>query len=224
MDPQLVRERTQISQPLRGEKRGNPTRHVRLALGVHGSTCRLLPTLCASGSLGVWQGRRGIATPHRPTGLCQVARPSFPPSSCWHSFRRRTAESIGAHGTLCLRSWLRRRPSLTARGRNASQASMARTSITSLSTLWRLAAKPARGQTCGQTCGLTCMQLSCMHASHEYNCIQKHTALAKSGEARSVTCDVSHICLRRRPKRVAHSDPGRRLRPVCRAPPSSDPY
>jgi len=37
----------------------------------------------------------------------------------------------------------------------------------------------------------TCMQLACMHASHEYTNIQEHTALAKSGEARSVTCDVS---------------------------------
>ena len=60
VDPQLVRERTQISQPLRGEKRGNPTRHVRLALGVHGSTCRLCVPLEAWAS-----GRVGEELPRR---------------------------------------------------------------------------------------------------------------------------------------------------------------
>jgi hypothetical protein len=69
-----------------------------------------------------------------------------------------------------------------------------------------------RARSAGGRVKLPCLQLSCMHA---------HTALAKSGEARSVMCDVSHICLRRRPKpgkRVAHSDPGQRLCRVCRAP------
>ena len=45
MDPQLLRQRAQTSQPPRGEKLGNPTHHVRLALGGHESTRILCPHL-----------------------------------------------------------------------------------------------------------------------------------------------------------------------------------
>ncbi len=53
MDPQLLRQRAQMSQPSRGEKLGNPTHHVRPALRGHGSTRLLSPPLVLWASVRV---------------------------------------------------------------------------------------------------------------------------------------------------------------------------
>ena len=53
MDPQLLRQRAQASQPPRGEKLGNPMHHVRLALRGRVSNRLLSPPLVLWASVRV---------------------------------------------------------------------------------------------------------------------------------------------------------------------------